>query len=211
MIFFIVFSQITKRVTSSKWWSRSGHLLDSGSWFSTQLLSYFLSLERGVNLVVFDKCCKMNIYREYPYKSASIEQITSPPKSATFDKLWYEVFILQHFGKFHSKHVIVVFFSLWTCIFRNKVVFFWTQDSLFQTRPPKNVLLDSGNLDKQINLLGNFSFLSRLDLSENAAADEPDYQLRIIYNLPQVEDLDRKAVKPYVCSNSKLERIFSNF
>ena len=91
------------------------------------------------------------------------------------------------------------------------MVFFWTQDSPFQTRPPKNILLDSGNLDKQINLLGNFSFLSRLDLSENAAADEPDYQLRIIYNLPQVEDLDRKAVKPYVCSNSKLERIFSNF
>jgi hypothetical protein len=61
------------------------------------------------------------------------------------------------------------------------------------------VLLARGNqlrnLDKQINLLGNFSFLSRLDLSENAAADEPDYQLRIIYNLPQVEDLDRKAVK----------------
>jgi hypothetical protein len=63
------------------------------------------------------------------------------------------------------------------------------------------VLLARGNqlrnLDKQINLLGNFSFLSRLDLSENAAADEPDYQLRIIYHLPQVEDLDRKAVKPH--------------
>jgi hypothetical protein len=63
------------------------------------------------------------------------------------------------------------------------------------------VLLARGNqlrnLDKQINLLGNFSFLSRLDLSENAAADEPDYQLRIVYHLPQVEDLDRKAVKPH--------------
>lgn len=63
------------------------------------------------------------------------------------------------------------------------------------------VLLARGNqlrnLDKQINLLRNFSFLKRLDLSDNAAADEPDYQLRIIYNLPQVEDLDRKAVKPH--------------
>ena len=41
------------------------------------------------------------------------------------------------------------------------------------------------NLDKQIGVLSNFNFLKRLDLSDNAVADEPDYLLRVIYNLPQ--------------------------
>lgn len=63
------------------------------------------------------------------------------------------------------------------------------------------VLLARGNqlrnLDKQIGVLAHFSFLKRLDLSENAVADEPDYQLRVIYNLPQVEELDRKSVKQH--------------
>jgi len=53
------------------------------------------------------------------------------------------------------------------------------------------------NLDKQTELLRSFSFLTRLDLADNAVADEPDYRLRIIYHLPQVEDLDRSAVKPH--------------
>jgi len=63
------------------------------------------------------------------------------------------------------------------------------------------VLLARGNqlrnLDKQIGVLSNFNFLKRLDLSDNAVADEPDYLLRVIYNLPQVEDLDRTSVKQH--------------
>jgi len=51
------------------------------------------------------------------------------------------------------------------------------------------------NLDKQLAILTRFGFLSKLDLFDNPVAEEPDYRLRIIYHLPQVEILDRRSVK----------------
>lgn len=61
------------------------------------------------------------------------------------------------------------------------------------------VLLASGNqlrnLEKQLNLLSHFAFLNKLDLFDNPVAEEPDYRLRLIYRLPQVEILDRHTVK----------------
>lgn len=51
------------------------------------------------------------------------------------------------------------------------------------------------NLDKQIGVLSRFAFLNKLDLFGNPCAEEPDYRLRLIYNIPQVELLDRSAVK----------------
>jgi len=52
------------------------------------------------------------------------------------------------------------------------------------------------NLDKQLALLSRFAFLKKLDLFDNPVAEEPDYRLRVIYHVPQVEVLDRHAVKP---------------
>ncbi|CAJ1377511.1 unnamed protein product, partial [Effrenium voratum] len=61
------------------------------------------------------------------------------------------------------------------------------------------VLLASGNqlrnLDKQLALLSRFAFLKKLDLFDNPVAEEPDYRLRLIYQLPQVEVLDQHSVK----------------
>eukprot|EP00933_Yihiella_yeosuensis_P041383 TRINITY_DN35772_c0_g1_i1.p1 TRINITY_DN35772_c0_g1~~TRINITY_DN35772_c0_g1_i1.p1 ORF type:complete len:491 (+),score=91.79 TRINITY_DN35772_c0_g1_i1:153-1625(+) len=61
------------------------------------------------------------------------------------------------------------------------------------------VLLASGNqlrnLEKQLALLSRFAFLKKLDLFDNPVAEEPDYRLRLIYHLPQVEILDRHTVK----------------
>lgn len=51
------------------------------------------------------------------------------------------------------------------------------------------------NLEKQLTLLRKFVFLQKLDLFSNPVAEEPDYRLRLIYNIPQVETLDRSAVK----------------
>lgn len=51
------------------------------------------------------------------------------------------------------------------------------------------------NLDKQIALLSRFAFLKKLDLFDNPVAEEPDYRLRLIYHVPQVETLDKHAVK----------------
>lgn len=51
------------------------------------------------------------------------------------------------------------------------------------------------NLEKQIVALSRFAFLKKLDLFDNPVAEEPDYRLRIIYHMPQVEILDRHAVK----------------
>eukprot|EP00438_Fugacium_kawagutii_P029473 Skav209240 [mRNA] locus=scaffold293:478876:483826:- [translate_table: standard] len=54
------------------------------------------------------------------------------------------------------------------------------------------VLLASGNqlrnLDKQLTLLSRFAFLKKLDLFDNPVAEEPDYRLRLIYQLPQARD-----------------------
>lgn len=61
------------------------------------------------------------------------------------------------------------------------------------------VLLASGNqlrnLEKQLIVLTKFGFLNKLDLFDNPCAEEPDYRLRIIYHMPQVETLDRRCVK----------------
>lgn len=51
------------------------------------------------------------------------------------------------------------------------------------------------NLDKQLAFLTRFAFLNKLDLFDNPVAEEPDYRLRLIYNIPQVEILDRHTVK----------------
>lgn len=51
------------------------------------------------------------------------------------------------------------------------------------------------NLDKQIALLAKFAFMKKLDLFDNPVAEEPDYRLRLIYHVPQVEILDKHAVK----------------
>eukprot|EP00930_Biecheleria_cincta_P017157 TRINITY_DN13718_c0_g1_i3.p1 TRINITY_DN13718_c0_g1~~TRINITY_DN13718_c0_g1_i3.p1 ORF type:complete len:404 (-),score=81.37 TRINITY_DN13718_c0_g1_i3:164-1375(-) len=61
------------------------------------------------------------------------------------------------------------------------------------------VLLASGNqlrnLDKQLALLSRFAFLKKLDLFDNPVAEEPDYRLRLIYHVPQVQILDQSSVK----------------
>jgi len=51
------------------------------------------------------------------------------------------------------------------------------------------------NLDKQIELLSRFAFLNKLDLFDNPVAEEPDYRLRMIYHVPQVEILDKHVIK----------------
>lgn len=51
------------------------------------------------------------------------------------------------------------------------------------------------NLGKQIALLSKFNFLNRLDLFGNPLAEEPDYRLKIIKKIPQVEILDSHVVK----------------
>ncbi|CAE7260530.1 LRRC72 [Symbiodinium sp. CCMP2592] len=62
-----------------------------------------------------------------------------------------------------------------------------------------HVLLASGNqlrnLDKQLALLSRFPFLKKLELFDNPVAEEPDYRLRLIYHVPQVELLDQHTVK----------------
>merc|ERR1719401_3327474 len=74
--------------------------------------------------------------------------------------------------------------------------------SLSGIRPFKflRVLMASNNqlrnLEKQLAVLTRFAFLKKLDLFDNPIAEEPDYRLRIIYHVPQVEVLDRHAVKP---------------
>lgn len=50
------------------------------------------------------------------------------------------------------------------------------------------------NLDKQILMIKRANYLNKLDLFDNAVADEPDYRLRMIYHVPQVEILDRLGV-----------------
>lgn len=61
-----------------------------------------------------------------------------------------------------------------------------------------NTLLASNNqirnLEKQLELLTRLSFLKKCDLFENPVAEEPDYRLRLIYHVPQVELLDRQGV-----------------
>lgn len=51
------------------------------------------------------------------------------------------------------------------------------------------------NLDKQLAVISKFAFLRKLELFDNPIAEEPDYRLRVIYEAPQVEILDRHAVK----------------
>jgi len=50
-------------------------------------------------------------------------------------------------------------------------------------------------LDKQLALLEKFAFLKKLELFGNPVAEEPDYRLRLIYQVPQVEILDKSVVK----------------
>jgi len=61
-----------------------------------------------------------------------------------------------------------------------------------------NTLLASNNqirnLEKQLETLTRLSFLKKLDLFDNPVAEEPDYRLRLIYHVPQVELLDRQGV-----------------
>lgn len=61
-----------------------------------------------------------------------------------------------------------------------------------------NTLLASNNqirnLEKQLEILTRLSFLKKLDLFDNPVAEEPDYRLRMIYHVPQVELLDRQGV-----------------
>mmetsp|Transcript_19784 Transcript_19784/g.35882 ORF Transcript_19784/g.35882 Transcript_19784/m.35882 type:complete len:492 (+) Transcript_19784:105-1580(+) len=65
-------------------------------------------------------------------------------------------------------------------------------------QPFLRVLLASNNqlrnLEKQLPLLASFSFMKKLDLFGNPCAEEPDYRLKTLYQVPQVEILDRHTV-----------------
>ena len=50
------------------------------------------------------------------------------------------------------------------------------------------------NLDKFLVFLSKFAFLKHLDLFGNPLAEEPDYRLKIIYAMPQIQVLDRHPV-----------------
>ena len=61
-----------------------------------------------------------------------------------------------------------------------------------------NVLLIGDNklrdLDDFLKFLSNFAYLQQLDLFGNPLAEEPDYRLKIIKNMPQIKTLDRHVV-----------------
>jgi hypothetical protein len=50
------------------------------------------------------------------------------------------------------------------------------------------------DLDDFLKFLANFQYLQQLDLFGNPLAEEPDYRLKIIKNMPQIKTLDRHAV-----------------
>jgi Leucine-rich repeat len=50
------------------------------------------------------------------------------------------------------------------------------------------------NLDKFIGFLQKFAFLTQLDLFGNPLSEEPDYRLKIIYSMPQIQILDRHPI-----------------
>ena len=53
--------------------------------------------------------------------------------------------------------------------------------------------------------LTKFAFLTQLDLFGNPLAEEPDYRLKIIYLMPQIQTLDRHVVT--VAERIKAKRI----
>lgn len=44
--------------------------------------------------------------------------------------------------------------------------------------------------------MSKFAFLQKLDLFGNPVAEEPDYRMRLIFHVPQIEILDQHTVKP---------------
>ena len=50
------------------------------------------------------------------------------------------------------------------------------------------------NLDKFLTFITKFAFLEQLDLFGNPLAEEPDYRMKIIYNMPHIKILDRHPV-----------------
>jgi Leucine-rich repeat (LRR) protein len=49
------------------------------------------------------------------------------------------------------------------------------------------------NLDKNLTILSEFSFLKNLNLFGNPLAEEPEYRNRVIYQLPSLEIFDRHS------------------
>mmetsp|Transcript_7883 Transcript_7883/g.12856 ORF Transcript_7883/g.12856 Transcript_7883/m.12856 type:complete len:508 (-) Transcript_7883:59-1582(-) len=52
------------------------------------------------------------------------------------------------------------------------------------------------NLDKQLAFLSRFGFLRKLELYGNPLADELEYRLRFIHDVPQLQIFDHAAIKP---------------
>jgi hypothetical protein len=50
------------------------------------------------------------------------------------------------------------------------------------------------DLDKNLAILREFKHLKTLDLFKNPLAEEPNYRLRIIYELPWLKLLDRHII-----------------
>lgn len=57
-----------------------------------------------------------------------------------------------------------------------------------------------------IELLRKFAFLEQLDLFGNPLAEEPDYRLKIIYQMPQIKVLDRHMVT--LIERQKAQKLF---
>jgi Ran GTPase-activating protein (RanGAP) involved in mRNA processing and transport len=61
-------------------------------------------------------------------------------------------------------------------------------------------LLIGGNrlrdLDKFLLFLKKFAFLKQVDLFGNPISEEPEYRLKLIYYMPQLEVLDRHPITP---------------
>lgn len=57
-----------------------------------------------------------------------------------------------------------------------------------------------------IEFLRKFAFLEQLDLFGNPLAEEPDYRLKIIYQMPQIKVLDRHMVT--LIERQKAQKLF---
>ena len=131
-----------------------------------------------------------NECKEIVLSDRKINRLTNLDKFTNLEALWLTNNKLEKLTQLNQNFRLKI-----VCLGNNRITSL--EGSLQNMKFLQTLFLNTNklrNLDNNLTILSEFSFLKNLNLFGNPLAEEPDYRYRVIYQLPSLEIFDRHSI-----------------